>query len=124
MNWIKLYLGRCRRMVSFCEHSRQPSDDIKDKKFLDNHSGVVRFPEPVAKLLPNINRINTNRFEPTIPVFERAKIFRALDRAATVIGLSLYHKHLNHPEMYRWLHGVSGEIFQYREKGRFWFVAL
>jgi hypothetical protein len=26
-------------------------------------------------------------FEPTIPVFERAKIFHALDGAATVIGL-------------------------------------
>jgi hypothetical protein len=26
------------------------------------------------------------RLEPTIPVFERAKTFRALDRAATVIG--------------------------------------
>jgi hypothetical protein len=26
-------------------------------------------------------------FEPTIPVFERAKIFHALDRAATVTGL-------------------------------------
>jgi hypothetical protein len=26
--------------------------------------------------------------ESTIPVFERAKIFRALDRAATVIGVS------------------------------------
>jgi hypothetical protein len=25
-------------------------------------------------------------FEPTIPVFEREKIFHALDRAATVIG--------------------------------------
>jgi hypothetical protein len=25
------------------------------------------------------------RFEPTIPAFERAKIFHALDRAATVI---------------------------------------
>jgi hypothetical protein len=25
-------------------------------------------------------------FEPKIPVFERAKAFRALDRAATVIG--------------------------------------
>jgi hypothetical protein len=28
-------------------------------------------------------------FEPTIPVFERAKIFRALDRAAAVIGFFL-----------------------------------
>jgi hypothetical protein len=26
------------------------------------------------------------RFEPTIPVFERAKTFHALDRAATAIG--------------------------------------
>jgi hypothetical protein len=28
-------------------------------------------------------------FEPTIPVFERAKTIHALDRAATVIGNSL-----------------------------------
>jgi hypothetical protein len=37
-------------------------------------------------------------FEPTIPVFERAKIFRALDRAATVVGyISKYFlKFLNH----------------------------
>jgi hypothetical protein len=28
------------------------------------------------------------RFEPTIPVFERAKTVHALDRAATVIGVS------------------------------------
>jgi hypothetical protein len=27
-------------------------------------------------------------FEPTIPVFKRAKTFHALDRAATVAGLS------------------------------------
>jgi hypothetical protein len=27
------------------------------------------------------------RFEPTIPVLERAKTFHALDRAATVIGM-------------------------------------
>jgi hypothetical protein len=29
-------------------------------------------------------------FEPTIPAFERAKTFHALDRAATVIGYSYY----------------------------------
>jgi hypothetical protein len=29
-------------------------------------------------------------FEPTTPVFERAKIVHALDRAATVIGFLLY----------------------------------
>jgi hypothetical protein len=29
-------------------------------------------------------------FEPTIPVFERAKIFHALDSAATVIGPIFY----------------------------------
>jgi hypothetical protein len=29
------------------------------------------------------------RFEPTIPVFERAKTVRALDRGATVIGSGL-----------------------------------
>jgi hypothetical protein len=30
-------------------------------------------------------------FEPTIPVFGRAKTVHALDRAATVIGLNLVH---------------------------------
>jgi hypothetical protein len=29
-------------------------------------------------------------FEPTIPVFKRAKTFHALDRAATVTGYSYY----------------------------------
>jgi hypothetical protein len=29
-------------------------------------------------------------FEPTIPVFERVKIFRALDRVATVISKTVY----------------------------------
>jgi hypothetical protein len=111
-------------MVSLCEHIRASSDDIKDEEFPGSLSGVVQFPEPVAKLLPNMNRIDTNRFEPTIQMFERAKTFRALDRTATVIGLSIYHKHLNHPEMYICLHGVYGEKFQYRERGRFWFVAL
>jgi hypothetical protein len=37
------------------------------------------------------------RFEPTIPVFERAKAVHALDRAATVIGLSSFYLL---PEMY------------------------
>jgi hypothetical protein len=32
------------------------------------------------------------RFEPTIPVFERAKTVHALDRVATVIG---YHHNYN-----------------------------
>jgi hypothetical protein len=36
-------------------------------------------------------------FEPTIPVFERAKTVHALDRAATVIGgfLVFCHRNLN-----------------------------
>jgi hypothetical protein len=34
--------------------------------------------------------IHASRFEPTIPVFELAKAVHALDRAATVIGCSLY----------------------------------
>jgi hypothetical protein len=34
-------------------------------------------------------------FEPTIPVFERSKIFHALDRAATMTG-RLY-MHINNP---------------------------
>jgi hypothetical protein len=49
--------------------------------------------QPFVRPLPNINRINTNiqsmprvGFGPTIPAFERAKTFHALDRAATVIG--------------------------------------
>jgi hypothetical protein len=33
-------------------------------------------------------------FEPTIPAFERAKTFHALDRAATVIGSDLLGRYL------------------------------
>jgi phage gp36-like protein len=33
-------------------------------------------------------------FEPTIPVFERAKTVRALDRAAAVIDRYLVYRHL------------------------------
>jgi hypothetical protein len=59
--------------------------------------------QPVARALltqDNTNTINADRqtsmprveFEPTIPVFERAKTVHALDRAATVIGITnLYH---------------------------------
>jgi hypothetical protein len=32
--------------------------------------------------------MNRVRFESTIPVFERVKLFHALDRAATVIGIT------------------------------------
>jgi hypothetical protein len=32
-------------------------------------------------------------FEPTIPVFERSKIFYALDRGATVIGQGIIYKY-------------------------------
>jgi hypothetical protein len=50
--------------------------------------------QPVARPLPKQNtntevtQTSMSRvgFESTIPVFERAKIFHALDRAATVIG--------------------------------------
>jgi hypothetical protein len=53
--------------------------------------------DPVAKPLPMHRTTRTQnkrtqtsmprvRFEPTIPVFERAKTVHALDRAATVIG--------------------------------------
>jgi hypothetical protein len=34
-------------------------------------------------------------FEPTIPVFKRAKTFHALDRAATVTGNKCLYHHLN-----------------------------
>jgi hypothetical protein len=60
--------------------------------------------QPVARPLPThrtTHRINTQTsmprlgFEPTIPVFERAKRVHALDRAATVIGneTSTWHKY-------------------------------
>jgi hypothetical protein len=35
-------------------------------------------------------------FEPTIPVFERAKTIYALDRAATVIGMVLVYEYSSH----------------------------
>jgi hypothetical protein len=57
--------------------------------------------QPVARLLPTHRTTQTQNkrtqtsmpgvgFEPTIPVFERAKTVYALDRAATVTGLTLY----------------------------------
>jgi hypothetical protein len=52
--------------------------------------------QPVAKPLPTHRTTQTQNkrtqksslvgFEPTIPVFERAKTFHALDRVATMIG--------------------------------------
>jgi hypothetical protein len=33
-------------------------------------------------------------FEPTIPAIQRAKTVHALDRAATVIGITLYGEHI------------------------------
>jgi hypothetical protein len=55
--------------------------------------------QSVARLLPTHRTIQTQNkrtqthmpqveFESTIPVFERAKIVHAVDRAATVIGIS------------------------------------
>jgi hypothetical protein len=38
-------------------------------------------------------------FEHTIPVFERAKTFHALDRAATVTGENKSNKSKLHPEI-------------------------
>jgi hypothetical protein len=57
--------------------------------------------QPVARLIPahrttqtQNNRTHTSipqmGFEPTIPVFERAKTIHALDRATNVVG-NLYH---------------------------------
>jgi hypothetical protein len=53
--------------------------------------------QPVARLLPTRDNTNTEKrgqssmprvgFELTIPVFKRAKVFRVLDHAATLIGL-------------------------------------
>jgi hypothetical protein len=56
--------------------------------------------QPVARPLPTRTTTQNKRtqtsmpwvgFEPTIPVFKRAKTVRALDRAATVIGTSKYY---------------------------------
>jgi hypothetical protein len=50
-------------------------------------------------------------FEPTIPVFERAKTVRALDRAATVIGFNgtidgkLFYRFFSHLHWFR--HGLQ-----------------
>jgi Na+-transporting methylmalonyl-CoA/oxaloacetate decarboxylase gamma subunit len=50
--------------------------------------------QPVARPTPT-QGTNTSMprvgFEPTIPAFERAKTVHALDRAATVIGTSLFY---------------------------------
>jgi hypothetical protein len=51
--------------------------------------------QPVASPLPTYRTTKTEKFmsrvgfEPTIPVFDRAKAVHALDQAATVIGLKL-----------------------------------
>jgi hypothetical protein len=56
--------------------------------------------QPVPRLLPTRRTTQTQNkltqtsmprvgFEPAIPVFERAKTVHALDRAATVIGITL-----------------------------------
>jgi hypothetical protein len=37
--------------------------------------------------------------EPTTPVFKRAKTIRALDRAATVIGIRALHPSLNREKL-------------------------
>jgi hypothetical protein len=46
--------------------------------------------QPIARPLPDTNKYKQPPmplvgFEPTIPAFERAKTFHALDRAATVV---------------------------------------
>jgi hypothetical protein len=60
--------------------------------------------QPVARPLPTRDNTNTGNmqismprvgFEPNISTSERAKIFHALDRAATVIGKSLIKLKLN-----------------------------
>jgi hypothetical protein len=43
------------------------------------------------------------RFEPTIPVFERAKIFHALDREVTVMGCKEIEKLIIRPKAKRGL---------------------
>jgi hypothetical protein len=73
-------------------------------QFLNLHT-VGRTPwkgdQPVARPLRTHRTTRTQNkrtqilmpgvgFEPTIPVFERAKTVHALDRAATVIGHNLY----------------------------------
>jgi hypothetical protein len=60
--------------------------------------------QPVARPLPKHRTTQTKNkrtqtstprvgFEPTIPVFQRAKIVHALDRVATVIGNLIYSRH-------------------------------
>jgi hypothetical protein len=61
--------------------------------------------QPIARLLPTHRATQTQNkctqtsmpwigFEPTTPVFERAKTVHALDSAATVIGSFVYYKTL------------------------------
>jgi hypothetical protein len=66
--------------------------------FLIFHT-VCRTPwigdQPISRQLPVHMTAQTSMpqggFEPTIPVFERAKTVHALDHAATVIGRILHH---------------------------------
>jgi hypothetical protein len=53
-------------------------------------------------------------FETTIPVFERAKTFHALDRAATVIGFKLL---LDEWNIRTWVRHVA---YRYQMHGRYW----
>jgi hypothetical protein len=66
-------------------------------QFLNPHT-VDRTPwtgdQPVSKLLPLHTEQQKKRgYEPTIPVFERAKTAHALNRAATAIGLPPKYKY-------------------------------
>jgi hypothetical protein len=94
-----------------CEHSNEHLGFIIDRELLDQLSDFFFFlygaaahigPWPPLYEVPpqgrylhrttqtQNKRIQTSMplagFEPTIPVFKRAKTFHALDRAATVIG--------------------------------------
>jgi hypothetical protein len=48
--------------------------------------------QPVSRPLPAHTSIPQVAFETTTPVFERAKMVHALDRAATLIGIHYFNK--------------------------------
>jgi hypothetical protein len=52
-------------------------------------------------------------FEPTIPVFERAKTVHALDRATTVIGVVCKYKNKNNEERLLYLCSRGKFLEQY-----------
>jgi hypothetical protein len=77
-----LNLGRFFSFLIFYTEGRTPwTEDQPIAKPLPTHRTAQTQNKRTQKSMPQVG------FEPTIPVFERAKTVHALGRAATVIGI-------------------------------------